>query len=309
MTDAHTIANDVKRFISNVESHLHLLGEPENVKKAISFSEVDWYAQRAKAAYQTEAEIRAAFPQTTYVKLLAKPNIQFFVETFPEQKLQSISIRGTANKANAIEDAEYIQTDNTRLDIFVHSGFLHSTQAVYDALLPQLKKDYTLRLTGHSLGAAISTLLLMFLEKDGYTLGPSINFGQPKVTNRAGGKKYNFLPLLRVVDKNDIVPLIPVNTLLASIHGDYEHFGEEVILLDGQYFVYLDRHGALHTVTQSFIDNLDDLSLNDHRIAHYCAHIENKLQGAIQVPFAEREKYIKDSTPDVKAKSVEESTA
>ncbi|MBU2986085.1 lipase family protein [Saccharophagus degradans] len=293
----HSIIKKLQDAFTTIKNNLHLLGQPEDVSKAIAFSNLDWYAKRAQAAYQSEADIRAAFPNTTMVKLLPEQDIQFFVETFPEQKQQVITVRGTANKLNAIEDAEYVQASDTRLGIYVHSGFLHSTNAVYAALTPHLISGFTLKLTGHSLGAAISTLLMMYLEKDGYRLAPSVNFGQPKVTNKAGADAYNFLPLLRVVDKNDIVPLIPVNTLLASIHGDYEHFGEEVILLDGEYFVYLDRHGVQHVITQSFIDNLDDLSLNDHRIANYCAHIESKLAGAIQVPFKEREKYIKQATP------------
>lgn len=293
MTDEQTIIKNLQDAFATLKNKLHLLGQPEDVTKVVAFNEVDWYAKRAQAAYLPENEIRAAYPNTTLVKLLEEQDIQFFVETFTKEKIHVISVRGTANKANAIEDSEYIQAKDTPLGIYVHSGFFHSTNAVYAALAPHLTKGYTLKITGHSLGAAISTLLMMMLEKDGFTLAQSINFGQPKVTNKAGAEAYNFLPLLRVVDKNDIVPLIPINTLLASIHGDYDHFGEEVILLDGKYYVYLDRHGVQHTITQSFIDNLDDLSLNDHRIAHYCAHIETKLTDAAQVPFDEREKYIK----------------
>lgn len=292
MSDNNPLEKAIHTLVSTVKTDLHLMGEPKNIQRAINFSDLDWYAQRAKAAYGTETDIRTQFPSTTCVQLLEAQDIQFFVETFPEEKLQAITVRGTANKENAIEDAEYVQAPDARLDIYVHSGFMHSTDAVYAALQPQLKAGYTLKLTGHSLGAAISTLLMMYFEKAGWQLAPSVNFGQPKVTNREGGEKYSFLPLMRVVDKNDIVPLIPVNTALASIHGDYEHFGEEVILLDGQYYIYLDRHGALHTITQSFIENLDNLSLNDHRIANYCAHIENKRQESTQVPFADREKYI-----------------
>ena len=76
---------------------------------------------------------------------------------------------------------------------------------------------------------AIFTLLRMYIYEDVFSVVRSIKLGQPKVTNDHGVGMYGFLPLTRVVDENDLVPMVPPITLLDSIHGCYEHFGDEVI--------------------------------------------------------------------------------
>ncbi len=88
-----------------------------------------------------------------------------------------------------------------------------------------------------------------------------MNFGQPKVTDKAGVKVYDFLPLTRVVDENDVVPLVPPITLFNSIHGIYEHLGDEVILLRDEYYVYLEKHDAARKSVGSFWENLGHESI------------------------------------------------
>lgn len=263
--------------------------------KKVNFKEVLWYAERAKAAYQTEAEIRRAFPQTVRVAQVAGTDVQYFVERFPEQKQQVVTVRGTDNFANFKQDAEYLPEWNSKLGIRVHRGFDSDTSKLYAELLPYLDKDMAVKVTGHSLGAAISTLLMMYLHQDGFQLGLSINFGQPKVTNNEGAKAWEFLPLLRVVDENDLVPLVPPTTLLDSLHGHYEHFGREVILLEAEYFVYLSQHQAMKNSLDSFWNNLGNESVNEHFMANYLKNIQPKLTKAIAVDYREREEFVPSS--------------
>lgn len=258
----------------------------------VDFNELRWYAERASSAYQTEQEIRTKFPDTVRVTTVNNTQVQYFLEQSTSQDAQVLSIRGTANLRNAVEDAEYLQVKNSKLGIYVDKGFDEDTALIYKDVLPYLDKDKEIILTGHSLGAAISTLLMMYLHEDGFKIGRSINFGQPKVTNDAGKGKYNFLPLLRVIDENDVVPLLPATTFLDSIHGEYTHIGPEVILLEGLYYVYQDEHMLRETKSDSFWSNLTDVSLGAHVIKHYMHNINSKLQASKQIPFNEREKYI-----------------
>jgi len=258
----------------------------------IAFTKVEWYANRAKAAYDDETQIRDAFPNVTKVNTIAEINVQYFIERFPDLKRTVITIRGTDNLTNVRDDAEYFQSKNAKLGIYVHKGFDEDTFLIYQAILNDLDKTDEIILTGHSLGAAISTLLMMYLHEDGFTLGPSINFGQPKVTNKKGASAYEHLPLLRVVDKNDVVPLLPQITLLDSIHGIYEHLGAEIILLDGLYYVYLDTHKAMDRSVGSFWKNLGDESLIDHKMVNYLHNIRSKLNDATPVSYDDREQYI-----------------
>ena len=265
--------------------------ERTEFKKKIDFNQVRWYALRAKAAYQNEKDIKRAFPQTVRVATVSNTEVRYFLEDFPQNSLQVITIRGTANFKNGLEDSEYVQAKNGELDIYVHHGFDSDTLKVYDDVLPYLKKDYRIKTTGHSLGAAISTLLMMYLHKDGYQVERSINFGQPKVTNEAGVKAYDFLPLTRVVDENDLVPLVPPVTLLDSIHGLYEHLGDEVILLKEHKYVYLEQHDAERKSVGNFWKDLGHESIKEHFMDNYLKNIEDKLDESTQIPYVEMQRF------------------
>lgn len=258
----------------------------------VDFNQVVWYAKRAAMAYQTEAEIRQAFPDTVLVATTPNSDVLYFLERDQVQNRQIISIRGTANLRNISEDAEYIPSRNPKLGIYVHSGFDEDTFHIFKDLLPHLNPEQPVYLTGHSLGAAISLLLMMYLQEEGFEIGPSINFGQPKVTNHAGAEKYRALPLLRVVDENDVVPLVPPVDFLDSVHGAYEHLGPEVMLLMGNYYTYQTHHQVERFRDDSFWHNLGDESISAHFMKHYLQNIDSKLTLAISVPYEQREQYI-----------------
>ncbi|MCP5244554.1 MAG: lipase family protein [Burkholderiales bacterium] len=266
--------------------------QAQEVAKAIDFDEVQWYAKRASAAYNTEAEIRAAFPDTVRVVQVGNTRVQYFLEQDDGNKLQVISVRGTANLKNIKEDVEYTQSKNEKLDIYLHKGFDEDAYKIYNDILPHLRKDYSIRLTGHSLGAAIAAILMIYLHEDGFEVQKMINFGQPKFTNNKGVQRYHTLPLTRIVNENDVVPLLPPVTLLSALHGRYTHMGDETILLKGIAYVYLEQHQVDSQKVEGFWDNIDHESVQEHFIANYLKNIGSKLMTALQVPFAEREVYL-----------------
>ena len=262
------------------------------VVKAIDFDEVQWYAKRASAAYNTETEIRAVFPDTVRVTQVGNTQVQYFLEQDDDNKIQVISVRGTANLKNIKEDVEYTQSKNEKLDIYVHSGFDEDAYKIYKDILPHLRKDYSVRLTGHSLGAAIAAILMIYLHEDDFEIQKLVNFGQPKFTNKKGVQRYHTLPLTRIVNENDVVPLLPPVTLLSALHGIYEHMGDEIILLKGIAYVYLEQHKVDMQKVEGFWDNIDHESVQEHFIANYLKNIGSKLTTALQVPFADREVYL-----------------
>ncbi len=259
---------------------------------SVSFRTIDWYAGRARIAYHAEEEIRAHYPETVYVGSPDSTEVLYFLELDHDHRRQVVTVRGTDNLENALQDAEYLRAKDSTLGIAVHRGFDADTRAIYADLKPRLNADYEVLLTGHSLGAAVSTLLMMYLQQDGFRVGGSVNFGQPKLTNEAGARAFASLPLVRVVDGEDVVPLLPADTLLDSIGGIYTHLGREVILLDGPYYVYLDRVEAERDSRGSFWRELGEESLAAHKVDRYVARVENKLSGSRQVAFDTREKYL-----------------
>ena len=85
----------------------------------------------------------------------------------------------------------------------------------------------------HSLGGAVAAILTIYMIEDGVEVVRVVTFGQPQFTTADGVKRLSFLPLARVVDENDVVPMVPPATATNLSFGPYEHVGPEVILLEG----------------------------------------------------------------------------
>ena len=259
----------------------------------IDFNEVLWYAQRASLAYSDEKTIKKALPNATRVVEL-KDAVQYFLEIDSANNRQIISVRGTSNLKNAKEDAQHIPIKDKLLNNYIHRGFDEASIQVYNDVKPFLNKDYTTVCTGHSLGAAISTLLMARLELDGFKIGKSINFGQPKLTNKEGAVKYSHLSLLRVVDNKDLVPLCPPATILNSLHGTYHHFGRELILFKDNYYSFLEESDAENNITSEFWLSFGEKSLEDHYMENYIKNIKNKIEsGGIETEYKSRKRHEK----------------
>jgi hypothetical protein len=177
-------------------------------------------------------------------------------------------------------DVDYNKILESRLQIPLHKGFSDAAMAVYQFAKPLLKTDYEIRISGHSLGGAAAVIVLMLLQEDGYKLGQAMTFGQPKVTNRDGARKYGSLPLLRFVNAKDPVPSLPPLEVFAVLdEGPYRHFGPEVVLEEGTAYRYFPDPQAGRLSVLSFWNNLKNVSVNDlpeHFMSTYLARIEQK---------------------------------
>jgi triacylglycerol lipase len=211
---------------------------------SVNFGEIQSYAARSRAAYNPEAAFRSIYPATVRVSAPGNSATLYFLERDDKQRTQTITVRGTADKKNFSEDLEIkIRTDRT-LDIPVDSGFDTVAAALYADMKPYLKPGYRTYLTGHSLGGAVAVLLAVYMSEDGHKVERIVTFGQPKFTTAAGAQRLDFLPLTRVVDENDMVPMLPPASFRNLGRGSYEHVGPEVVLLEGPEYAYLPRHDA-----------------------------------------------------------------
>jgi hypothetical protein len=239
-------------------------------------AEVLDYARRASAAYADEAGIRAVIGPgpTLAVADLPGVDVRAFVEVDEAKRVQWVAVRGTANLKNAWEDAEYAKVEAPDLGIPVHEGFVDDAQAVWSFARPRLRAGLETRLTGHSLGGAVALLLAMRLQTEGLPLGRVVTFGQPKVTNEAGVARFRDLPLLRVVNHDDPVPLLPWETVGAARGGLYRHLGQELRLTDRGTFELFPEHQAERYLLSSFLGRLGRENPVEHEIARYLARIE-----------------------------------
>ena len=261
-------------------------------KTDVDFTEIYAYAGRASSAYGTEAAIRAKYPRTIRVSSPGRTADQYFIERDDKARTQYIAIRGTANRANIFEDVEMRIREDINLAIPIHAGFDRTARTMYADMKPFLKPGYKTYITGHSLGGAIAAVLAIYLVQDKYDVVKVVTFGQPKFTTNAGVEKLGFLQVTRVVDENDIVPMLPPTTLINRAHGVYEHVGPEIILLDGPRYVYLPNHDANRISVGEFWRNMRLADLADHHMDNYLKRISLKMKGAVAVSYDDREKYV-----------------
>ncbi len=273
------------------KQELRLLGSTATPAK-IDFVELTAYATRAKTAYAAEAVIRDRYPNTVRVASPDKTDTQYFVERDDAAKTQYIAIRGTANRRNVLEDVEMRIREDLSLAIPVHKGFDQTAQAIHKDMQPHLRPGYRTYITGHSLGGAIAALLAIELTQDGYDVARVVTFGQPKFTTSSGVERLRFLAITRVVDENDIVPMLPPTSLIHASHGAYEHVGPEVILLDGPHYVFLPAHDADRISLGELSRSLKFADFRDHHMDDYLRRLAAKADGATEVTYNDREKYI-----------------
>ena len=153
---------------------------------------------------------------------------QAFAATSLDGELAILAFRGT--QADRPED---LITDLTAWRTRfpkggkVHTGFWEAYRSLHEPIEAWLGEARPRRLvvTGHSLGAAMATLMAALHEQ-----AELISFGCPLVGNREFGERFG-RPALRYVDCTDMVATVPYGFL------GYVHFGE---------LRYIDRHGAVH---------------------------------------------------------------
>jgi len=170
-----------------------------------------------------------------------------------------------------------------------HRGFLDAWQSVEKQVVYYLKKwatpDTKLWITGHSLGGALAAVATISLEAQGFEISGLYTFGQPRVAdwqlvNYMNGKMGD--RIIRYVNNNDIVPLIPPQIIPWVPTRVYGHMGK---------FRYFNDFGALRRqsfFTQRFPDRLFGMAraiitsgspdaVDDHKMEFYVAHLQKAL--------------------------------
>ena len=273
------------------KGELQALGS-EVVHEKIDFDVLDVNAKRAKAAYATPAQIRAAYPKTIRVATPGGRDVQYFVERDDKAKIQYIVVRGTSDDTTLNEDFDVKLRDDRATKIPSHTGFDLDARAVWKDAQPFMKNGYQTFLVGHSLGGAVAAILGIYMIEDGYKVDKIYTYGEPRFTTSKGVAQLGFLPLLRVVDENDLIPLVPPGVVNNKQYGPYEQVGPEVILLSGPDYVYLPSHDATELSLGEFWRDLHVADLKDHKIDNYIRRIEDKITNSRQVAYNSRENYI-----------------
>jgi triacylglycerol lipase len=155
-----------------------------------------------------------------------------------------LAFRGTDNIENWLTDGRAVQVTDPAYAGKVHRGFataLAEMWADLKARLPPAGTGRPLWVTGHSLGAALATLASVRLLNEGYAVKGVYTFGCPRVGNLVFYDAYK-PEQFRFVNNNDLVPHVPLETLLVGVPGSgilhfvYKHVGT---------LKYMNRQGRL----------------------------------------------------------------
>ncbi len=274
-------------FISNTTS---ALATTQPAQTTVNFPEIKEYANFANVAYQTVPEIQELSSLKkhilTHQNNIPEIEIFYYLITNDINKTQTIAVRGTANIENAIIDVELKLTDDKHTGARLHSGFLQAALAIYNEIKPQLRSNYVINTTGHSLGGAAAVVLAMYLDIDNYKIGKVVTFGQPKVTNITGANKFKHLDVIRVVTPKDVVPLVPPFDPMDLNNLDiYWHLGKEIILLADNTYAMLEGINSMIRATKFTQEPLTEDNLQNHQMTQYIDMINNKIPTARLVPF------------------------
>ncbi|KAJ1913429.1 hypothetical protein H4219_005222 [Mycoemilia scoparia] len=166
------------------------------------------------------------------------PPAQGFVATNDARKEIIIAAKGTKELFQFIMDTEMLMLtifdkvfgSAGKAHLGFGRGFVSSKAHIYE-VLPKLihdHPDYSIVVTGHSLGGAMSSLAIREL----YTLYPDIRdrlklytYGEPRVGDLAFADDFNSMkiPAYRIVNDADIVPHYGLQAML-YVHHDQEYW-------------------------------------------------------------------------------------
>jgi hypothetical protein len=208
-----------------------------------------------------------------------------------------LSFRGSKTLLNYLyDDFDYAWTKpyQSCQDCTVHIGFYRSWQSLRDELVIEAKTlgcdNKPLRVTGHSLGAAMAALAAFDLA-DNFTLKHVYTYGQPRVGNAAWVHAFERrllkVPYFRVVDYMDAVPHLPprgfifkdplnrssgdehdaslIAKNIATSHSGYQHPGPEV-------FYNATKMGAYRTCQAGEDPSCSDQFSVVECLLHTCCH-------------------------------------
>ncbi|MCJ1249667.1 hypothetical protein MMC30_006893 [Trapelia coarctata] len=144
-----------------------------------------------------------------------------FVAVDDKNKFVVVSFRGTLSKLNWKVDLTLTRRATAWCEgCFVHKGFWEAWQEIRGKIIPLVKQariehpDYRVRITGHSLGAAIATLAATeFRMMDPHYLNITelYSYGSPRIANRELAIYMTSLSTLsyRITAMDDAVPRSP----------------------------------------------------------------------------------------------------
>jgi hypothetical protein len=238
-----------------------------------------------------ESEWRASYDRVTPVSLDSVKNRYALFEDDARRRVD-IAIRGTVNMKNALLDVEFLKRRSDALGVYLHSGFEKAAFALFEDLKPRLKAGYSIRVAGHSLGAAEAIILGMLLKRGGYALEKIVASAPPKVTDAEGWALFAGLPLVRVAGPFDPIPFLPPRGLVYG-KDPYIQGGKVLMILDGTRFTVQEGSffDSYPEAARQAVADGRHFDFKDHSLMTYLGRLEPKSGGLDYVAPSDWDKY------------------
>jgi len=228
----------------------------------------------AEATYQSTEDIAEVLDKQGFkVSLqqeIAGYSVGFVLATNDATRQHILAVRGTSNVENVVVDAAFVLVPDKLSGIDIHQGFLLSARDIYQLVRDKIHPQYKINTIGHSLGGAAALILAMMFDAQGYDIGEVITFGQPKVTNISGSRKFRHLDIKRLVTPKDMVPLVPpvdpIDLMKLSI---FWHQGTEIVLFENNQYSVLTGMDSMKRA----VDFLNDIPGEQHLSRPFYEHL------------------------------------
>lgn len=272
-------------------------------KKEIDWTKIKWYGELASYIYKDNASIQKKYKNLDKKIYINEINdIKYCIITDTHRQSYYVSIRGTKNSHNAMQDIKFFKDKSFRLGIELHTGFHRTAEMIADDIMGRLDKTWDITVTGHSLGGAEAVIVSWYLDYAGFKVAECITYGQPKVTDSHGTRAMRGkIKLTRVVNETDIVALVPPT---GTHRHRYAHSGTLIKLLDNGKYCHLEEPDSLNFGVNSFwlFAAREDFSfwevgkeLPDHYMSSYIDNIDKIVDNGEEVSWNKRLEHIEDS--------------
>lgn len=207
----------------------------DSLKKNGTFEQLHLNETRKKVL----SDIAYNVPSGKLVKFIHDEitDIQVGITVCPNKHRISVVFRGSESKKDWYYDL-LIMKHKLNDDIKVHSGFYKqlTENNVYNKIVSEVKKcletykDFSIYITGHSLGGALSTLFGYMLSNEIDNKITVVSFASPRVGNYKWKQAFNAktnLTHFRVTNNRDIITAFPMYR--------YYHVGHNIRLFNDTY--------------------------------------------------------------------------
>jgi len=170
-----------------------------------------------------------------------------------------LSFEGTENLASALVDLELYSFEPSPMiramcdGCNVHSGYLDVWTHLQPCITTKLQsigcKEKALHVTGHSLGAGVAAIAMMLLQRSGWNVAESYNFGMPRTGDDAFAKNFTQLfsgKFWRVTHHKDPIVQVPPDTW-GPFSSSFAHVLPEIFYdgdVDQGYKMCAQRHDS-----------------------------------------------------------------